>query len=510
MALHFHAPSGLADAMETQITPRASNALRDKVFHANIQIQSIEDASVEERQTPDDARLVQNTGTTPEDVAYRERAAVMQSWWDEAIVRNMDLPDGYVNVAVLLIKWDAELDELKTGEEVQWKPACRFLTRLTKQQAKELEAIFQTRFRFVTETVELNVSSKPQHQINRHLSAFIEKHDGPNNLLIVYYTGHGVYREDHKHLELTASLNPTVKKGFNGVARCNWNKVEDLLKAEEVESDVLTILDTCYSSNIAKSGREETRTFELLSACAINATTAAPGENSFTRALIDALNQLLDMFEDRPFTTFHLNQRILLDKRRHDTPSQLWFRLQNHDRHIRLAPLKKIPQRPSPSLPQPPRGYLTLRFALRDESLNRQQIEYLTMNLSKAFTKKALVGLRRIDWLGIKPARTTHFGRAALAMFAISQWKRVVKKKKEERKHRTESQRTIDSVHLPPGLPSDESPGASPTRKRTRDGLDDLPEPKRERDHLVVPQPPSPPVSDSSHMDDSHLEHCLD
>jgi hypothetical protein len=86
---------------------------------------------------------------------------------------------------------------------------------LTRPQAKELEAIFKDRFRFVTQTVELNVSSKPQHQINHHLSAFIEKHDGANKLLIVYYTGHGVYREDKKHLELTASLKPRLKKGFN-------------------------------------------------------------------------------------------------------------------------------------------------------------------------------------------------------------------------------------------------------------------------------------------------------
>jgi hypothetical protein len=270
-----------------------------------------------------------------------------------------------------------------------------------------------------------------------------------------------------------------------------------MLKSDDLESDVLTILDTCYSSNITttKSGKEETRTFELLSACAINATTAAPGENSFTRALIDALTQLLDVSGERPFTTFHLNQRILLDRRRHDTPSQLWFRMQNHEHHIRLAPLKKHTQRRTPSLPQPPRGFLTLRFALRDESLNQEQIEYLTMNLSKAFNKKALVGVRRIDWLGMKPARTTHFGQAALAMFAISQWKRVVKKRRSERKSACDIERPIDYACSPPMLSREASSGASPTRKRSRDGVEELPLPKRERDCLVIPQPPSPPAS---------------
>lgn len=335
--------------------------------------------------------------------------------------------------------------------------------------------------------------------MNCYLAVFVEKHDGPNNLLVLYYTGHGVYREDHKHLELTASLNPMVKKGFSKDARLNWNKAEDILRSDDVECDVLTILDTCYSSNLAKSGKEETRTFELLSACAIDSTTAAPGDNSFTRALIDALKELLEEFHDRPFTTFHLNQRILLDKRRHDTPSQLWFRLQHHERHIRLAPLKpeKDRERKASGLRHPPRGYLTLRFALRDESLNREQIEFLTRNLSKAFNNKALVGLRRIDWLGLKPARTTHFGRAALAMFAIAQWKKFLNRRREERA----SQRRVDEVEFPADMAAEVSPVSSPMRKRTRDGFDDLPEPKRE--YLVIPQPPSPPVSNSSRVEDT-------
>jgi phosphatidate phosphatase APP1 len=163
MALRFHAPSRLVDAMETDISPRASNALKDKVFHANIQIQSIEDASVPDDNGTEDPRLIQDDSSASEDIAYRQRAAEMQMyvtlrrkmksvpvvqsskqhsfqsktnkqghqsermlltfytdfrWWDEAIVKNMDLPDGYVKVAVLLCKWDDELDELKTGAEV--------------------------------------------------------------------------------------------------------------------------------------------------------------------------------------------------------------------------------------------------------------------------------------------------------------------------------------------------------------------------------------------------------
>jgi hypothetical protein len=321
----------------------------------------------------------------------------------------------------------------------------------------------------------------------------------------VYYTGHGVYDEGHKNLLLTGSLKPNVKRGFNKEARANWDTAEKILRSNDVEGDVLTILDTCYSSNFSKSGKEDTRIFELLSACAIDQITTAPGPNSFTRVLIDALNELLKEFEGRSFTTFQVNQRILLDERRREMPSQLWSRLKYHERNIRLQPLKPLAdrERKASKLRHPPRGYLTLRFALRDDSLNREQIEFLTRNLSKAFNNKQLVGLRRIDWLGLKPARTTHFGRAALAMFAISQWKKFLHKKKEEKF----SQRTMDEIDLSMRISPErtESTLSSPTRKRTRDNLDDLPQAKR--GSLIIPQPrdnpPSPPVSNSSRMEET-------
>lgn len=283
-----------------------------------------------------------------------------------------------------------------------------------------------------------------------------------------------------------------VQKGFNNDACANWNKAEEVLRDDEVDGDVLTILDTCFSSNLTKSGREDVRTFELMSACAFDSTTAAPGDNSFTRALIDALKELLHEHKDAAFSTFQLNQRILLNPARRDTPSQLWYRLKHHERHIRLAPLNPERERlvRRPSLRHPPRGYLTLRFALRDSSLNREQIEYLTKKLSKAFRspKHSLVGLRRIDWLGLRPARSFHFGRAALAMYACAQWKKFLYKRREEKKALAEAQGPTQPL------------SSSPTRKRGREDSLDYPESKR--GHLIIPEqtgnPPSPPVSESS------------
>ncbi|KAL5375336.1 hypothetical protein DPSP01_011246 [Paraphaeosphaeria sporulosa] len=475
MALWTRAPQAVVDAtMESLIAPRIppSVDLRDKVFHLKTQIESVEDAPGHSSDITGGAELIVESDAGPHDAAQQKRAAEMQMWWDEAIVRNMDLPDGYAKVAVLLVKWEDELDELKTRAE-----------------AEELSAVFRDRFHFVTETVELNVSSKPQQQMRTYMSAFIQKHDGPHNLLIVYYTGHGMYQEDQKYLELTASLRPMDRRGFQKEAKCNWNKIQELLQEEDVESDVLTILDTCYASNLTKGGKEETRTFELLSACAIDSTTAAPGDNSFTRALIDTLKRLHGQYGEKGFTTFHLNQGIALDKRRHDTPPQLWSLKQHLGRHIHLAPLKPQQTRELKArrLHHVPRGYLTLRFALRDESLTQEQIEFLTLQLSKAFNNKLLVGLSRIDWLGIKPARTTNFRRAALAMYVVRKWKRICERQRK---------RQVDGVGLPDGSTTD-APAAT-RRKRPRDSFTNSPTPERKRDYLAASQPPSPPVSNSS------------
>ncbi|OCL02527.1 hypothetical protein AOQ84DRAFT_382595 [Glonium stellatum] len=442
--------------------------LGNRVIHANIQSIEPDDSSDSREST---------AGMPPNNVSAKEKAiqkksSEMQLWWDEAIARNMNLPDGYLNVAVLIIKWSEELDELKTGAEVA-----------------ELDALFREQLNYTTKIVELNVSKKPQHQLNRHLSTFVEEHDGPHNLMIVYYTGHGIYREKEKYLQLTATTSFTKKKGLNIAAQANWNTAEEALRAPDVDGDVLTILDTCFSSNIAKSGMEDTRTYELLSACGLDSTTASPGENSFTRALIDSFKDLLVEFRDRSFTTFHLNQKILLHPARRDTPSQLWYRLKHHERHIRLSPLKSCSGLcQQPYLAQPPGSYLTLRFALRDESLNQEQIECLTKHLSKAFNNKALVAVRRIDWMGIRrPARTGNFRRAALALHACAQWKKFAKRKRNERMQQHPT-------------PEPEPPSPTPSRKRAWDTIYDGSKgcPQSKRKQLEIPKLQQNPNQDIS------------
>lgn len=119
MAVWSHSPGGVVDAMESAIALRAPSDLRDKIFHLETRIESVEDVPRRETEASSESKLVLGTDPALEDDAHRRRAAEMQMWWDEAIGRNFDLPDGYAKVAVLLIKWDDELDELKTRAEVR-------------------------------------------------------------------------------------------------------------------------------------------------------------------------------------------------------------------------------------------------------------------------------------------------------------------------------------------------------------------------------------------------------
>ena len=105
--------------MNTDVALRNANPLKNKVVHADIRIQSIEDEPKPDGSYSQANEPVVQSKPSLEDVAYQAKAAEMHMWWDEAIAKNMNLPDGYSKVAVLLIKWADELDELKTAKEVR-------------------------------------------------------------------------------------------------------------------------------------------------------------------------------------------------------------------------------------------------------------------------------------------------------------------------------------------------------------------------------------------------------
>lgn len=229
---------------------------------------------------------------------------------------------------------------------------------------------------------------------------------------------------------------------------------------EDVDADVLTLLDTAYASNIEKgrkvvpqltSSFENTfrlRRFQALAACGIDQVTAAPGHHSFTRALIDSFDQHLRTHGDQGLPTSLLNQRICLIPQRYDTPSQLWTRLGIND--IVLKPLKLNTDDELQDSGPPLGGRLKLEFELRDAKLRPDQIKYLSSTLANALVGKKSIGVRGIKWVNMAPAQGHRFAFAGMVMFAIVQWKRVVRQQRERR----ESSRIVEVKSIGIGGPS--------------------------------------------------------
>jgi hypothetical protein len=47
-----------------------------------------------------------------------EEQSILQECWDKSIAKHMNLPAGYQNVHVLMIKWADQIDQLKVRQEV--------------------------------------------------------------------------------------------------------------------------------------------------------------------------------------------------------------------------------------------------------------------------------------------------------------------------------------------------------------------------------------------------------
>lgn len=117
---------------------------------------------------------------------------------------------GYDCVGVLLINWVPDLDDLDVAAEVMMNMSINHMSRITMlrydTKVDELEAIFKDKYHFETQRLKLNNKTRTQNQLNVALSQFVEKYDVAEfrNLIIVYYSGHGVWQNDKKYFFLEA------------------------------------------------------------------------------------------------------------------------------------------------------------------------------------------------------------------------------------------------------------------------------------------------------------------
>jgi hypothetical protein len=117
MTVEFRSAARIVNDMTTDAIDKQSSAL-GKVIHADIKVTGIDDVPQSGVSTSSEGKLLEPSSSGPEDDEDKQRADHMRIWWDEAIAKNMSLPEGYLSVSVLIIKWADELDELKTKAEV--------------------------------------------------------------------------------------------------------------------------------------------------------------------------------------------------------------------------------------------------------------------------------------------------------------------------------------------------------------------------------------------------------
>ena len=178
-------------------------------------------------------------------------------------------------------------------------------------------------------------------------------------------------------------------------------------------------MDACFAGNVSSTyHRDYESTYEYLGACRKDQPTASPGDKSFTAALITSLNELLERPESQSFTTADLFRTIAEQRYRKNNPPLLASRVEKSDRRILLAPkLSSEQKKYFDDAPVP--IYLDLRIEIKQDSLDRDQVEDLAKRVARA-VRQSMVETRRVDWLRLASRKTSSFKTVARSMFLIS------------------------------------------------------------------------------------------
>lgn len=87
---------------------------------------------------------------------------------------NYQDPTTYTKIVALLFCWKNDCNDMDTEDEV-----------------KRLEAVLKDDFHYETQIEYLDSREGLQLWVNVRVALFAQENDGPNNLLLVYYAGHG-------------------------------------------------------------------------------------------------------------------------------------------------------------------------------------------------------------------------------------------------------------------------------------------------------------------------------
>ncbi|KAI9729939.1 MAG: hypothetical protein M1834_006136 [Cirrosporium novae-zelandiae] len=179
--------------------------------------------------------------------------------------------NGYSNVGSLLITW--ENDDMNTRGEV-----------------KALQSILRDKFHYATDAFQIP-SRRSETALVKKVSDFVNAYDDSDNLIILYYGGHGYVDEEYDGTEVLKISAREEGNGDIGDPGAFFHDVLNLLK--RTHSDVLLIVDCCFAARAFTNQELGRRKFELLTSSPANMQSYSPNsDKSFTTLLIKVLESL--------------------------------------------------------------------------------------------------------------------------------------------------------------------------------------------------------------------------
>ncbi|KAI9815760.1 MAG: Phosphatidylinositol-4-phosphate 5-kinase [Pycnora praestabilis] len=356
--------------------------------------------------------------------SLREENEQLKSFWNDHIHNKCNSNGKYRKVAVLLISWAKGFDDLEVEAEVN-----------------KLDDVFKNGFHYKTTRLQIDDKKPAQLLVNNGISTFMCDEFESESLMIIYYAGHGAAGRGPGELNLYGRHDPNAVSQVDSVT---WNSIE--ANFCNAKSDVLIIFDCCSASTLSRNPHLSLQALQYL--VPKGTLTAAPGEASFTSALIWALKKLLE--ESKGGFTVHEVCRKITDAPdlpKHHGPL-LSEPLGASVAGITLTPLPKDGQLPVPLKADPERNRFSTRQVALDLSVlfndvpDKTEIEYLAKHLS------SFVGTQA-------KARTVRWGDLRLLGFDLvtSRFKEITKQFRERRKSGTLSPVSFDGVAGTPVTP---------------------------------------------------------
>ncbi|MCJ1397565.1 hypothetical protein MMC11_000759 [Xylographa trunciseda] len=196
-------------------------------------------------------------------------------------------PTEYTRVGVLLITWKDDDMHLKESE------------------VDRLHAIFKSQFNFETQHFQIP-PNKSDTALLAAVTKFADDYNSPDNLMVVYYGGHGYRGTETDQFKLAAK----IEADGEGDPKAFFNDTFSCLRLPH--TDILLIVDCCYAACAFDTQGLGRRKYELMaSAPPDKLVPSAKNNDSFTRRLCDTLEGILSQKKYiKGFPTSELYRRI--------------------------------------------------------------------------------------------------------------------------------------------------------------------------------------------------------